>query len=133
MNAPEAWSRSLIKRRDQLVLGVLLFAGLAGMSLLIGLRDGPALPFPPLPAPVETVDLGYRVDINQANWPELTLLPGISETLARRIVAVRENQGPYQHLQSLRQVDGVGAKLCARIEPFLVGWPTSDTPATSRD
>lgn len=62
------------------------------------------------------------VDINSAPWPELTLLPGVSETLARRIVERREREGPFRGPKDLRTVRGVGPKLRERIEPFLVGW-----------
>jgi len=65
--------------------------------------------------------LGYRfeVDINAADWPELVQLPGIGPTLAGRIVASREAQGPFVNLEDLRRVHGIGPKTLERIRPYL--------------
>ena len=61
-----------------------------------------------------------RFDINQCGWPELTLLPGISETMARRIVQHREEHGRFQQLDDLQRVRGIGPKKLARLRPYLV-------------
>ena len=60
-----------------------------------------------------------QIDINQAGWPEITLLPGISETLARRVVEFREQHGRFQSLDDLQQVPGIGPISLGRIQPFL--------------
>lgn len=61
----------------------------------------------------------YRVDINSATWVELMLLDGIGEQLARRIVADRAQQGPFQSVDDLERVRGIGPKTLARIRPAL--------------
>jgi competence protein ComEA len=61
----------------------------------------------------------FRVDINQADWPELAQLPEIGETLARRIVESREAEGPFADLEELRRVRGIGPKTLERIRPYL--------------
>jgi competence protein ComEA len=52
----------------------------------------------------------FRIDINSADWPELIQLPGLGETLARRIVAWRKAHGRLTSIDQLRQVSGVGPK-----------------------
>lgn len=75
----------------------------------------------PSPAPAPTPgDYVYRIDINQAEWPAWTQLPGIGETLARRIVAERESHGPFVSIEDLRRVKGVGAKTLDKMRPHLI-------------
>jgi competence protein ComEA len=66
------------------------------------------------------LDNQFTVDINTADWPELTVLPGISETYARRIVAYRNKQGPFQSVDDMTKVHGIGSKTLDRIRPYVV-------------
>ena len=50
----------------------------------------------------------FHLDINRAAWPEWTLLPGIGETLAKRIVASRESDGPFRNHADVMRVHGIG-------------------------
>ncbi|MCA9172332.1 MAG: helix-hairpin-helix domain-containing protein [Planctomycetales bacterium] len=56
-----------------------------------------------------------KVDVNRCDWPELCLLPGISETLARRIVGQRQARGAFRSPADLEQVPGIGAKTVRRL------------------
>jgi competence protein ComEA len=50
-----------------------------------------------------------RVDVNQASADELAGLPGVGETLARRIVAARTSGGRFRDVGDLvARVDGLG-------------------------
>ncbi len=68
-----------------------------------------------------TVAYGARLDLNACDWPELCLLPGVSETLARRIVRSRDERGPYRCLADLQRVRGIGPKKAAALTEQL--WP----------
>ncbi len=48
------------------------------------------------------------VDLNQATEQQLMRLPGIGEVLAARIVAYREEHGPFHAVDDLDQVSGIG-------------------------
>ena len=48
------------------------------------------------------------LDLNDASAEELTELPGIGRELARRIVAYREEHGPFESVQELMEVSGIG-------------------------
>ncbi len=52
--------------------------------------------------------LGAVVNINTADLTELTSLPGIGETLARRILDYRREHGPFSCTEALMNVDGIG-------------------------
>ena len=61
----------------------------------------------------------FRVNLNTTAWPELTVLPGISETYARRIVEYRDQNGAFHDLEDLAKVRGIGRKTLNRIRPFV--------------
>jgi competence protein ComEA len=61
----------------------------------------------------------FRVHLNAAGWPELSQLPGIGETLARRIVESRERDGAFRSIDELRRVQGVGSRTLSRIRKYL--------------
>jgi len=58
------------------------------------------------------------VDINSAAATELALLPGIGPVSARNIVDNRTLHGPFDSVQDLARVAGIGPKTIAACEPF---------------
>lgn len=62
----------------------------------------------------------FRIQINRAGWAELTCLPRIGETLAKRIEEIRRDKGPLHSCQDLTKVRGIGPKTAAAICPYLV-------------
>ena len=121
--------RPLLRRLDQATVAVLL--GLSWLAIVAGLvirgyHRGRLIEIDRAePAHVE-----FRVDINQAEWTELTLLPGIGEALARRIVASRETDGPFRDPNDLRRVRGIGPRTMEAIRPYLLPIPDAEaTPA----
>lgn len=49
-----------------------------------------------------------KVDVNTATASELEALPGIGPTLAQRIVDYRKENGPFETLEELMEVSGIG-------------------------
>lgn len=83
---------------------------------------------------IEQVDpqpAAFVVDVNQADWPELTQLPGIGETLAKRIVDSRENDGPFLDHNDLQRVRGIGPRTLERLRPYLL--PAADVETIAGD
>ncbi len=71
----------------------------------------------------------YRLDINQAPWFEWTLLEGIGEKTARKIVAYREEHGPFKTIEDVSEVPGIGPKTWEQIRPWLtLGDPSKSAP-----
>ena len=63
-----------------------------------------------------TTQSGSRLNINTATSEELAALPGIGQVLATRIVAYREENGPFSSVTQLLLVDGIGEKKLSAIE-----------------
>jgi len=61
----------------------------------------------------------YRIDLNSAHWMELAQLKGIGETLGRRIVEYRENNGPFTNVEQLQEVRGIGPAKLAQMRPYV--------------
>ena len=68
-----------------------------------------------LPTFLDAEEKDDMVNLNTASAEELTSLPGIGEVLAARIVAYREEHGPFQTLDDLMQVSGIGSKVVEEI------------------
>lgn len=49
-----------------------------------------------------------RLDVNLATEEQLRRLPGVGPAIARRIVHMRDREGPYKDVKDLRKVPGIG-------------------------
>jgi len=67
-------------------------------------------------APVFT-EVG-KINVNEASAAELERLPGIGETLAARIIAYREEHGPFRALDELQNVSGIGKETIERLREY---------------
>ena len=52
---------------------------------------------------------GGSVNINTATLEELCALPGIGESLARRVIEYREENGPFARIEDITRVSGIGS------------------------
>ena len=74
----------------------------------------------------------YWVDVNSATWVEWAQFEGIGETLARRIVADRENRGPFEDIDDVLRVKGIGPKKFAHMRPYLTIEPAQATASRAK-
>ena len=61
-----------------------------------------------------------RVNLNTATVDELTTLPGIGPSYAKRIVEFREKNGPFKKVEDLLNVQGIGEKTLEKIRDRVV-------------
>jgi competence protein ComEA len=73
--------------------------------------------------------VAFELDINAAGWPELSVLPNIGETLAKRIVESRQADGPFADVDDLQRVRGIGPKTLEQIRPYLRPLPPAGNVA----
>lgn len=111
-------SRLGLRRSDQLVLGTVIAMALALMAVHWARLGGWGM----RPIEIERqppLVFEHRLDVNAADRLDWTQLPGIGETLADRIVADRETHGPFDSIDELRRVKGIGPKTIEALRPWL--------------
>ncbi|EQB96057.1 hypothetical protein GA8_08575 [Geobacillus sp. A8] len=63
---------------------------------------------------------GPQVAVNTATEEELMQLPGIGPAKAKAIIAYREEHGPFQRVEDLLNVTGIGEKTLEKLKPYLL-------------
>lgn len=67
-------------------------------------------------------DIAFPININSAGIEELTAIPGIGPTLARRILDFRTRNGSFETPEELLNVEGIGSgKLEAILDYIITG------------
>jgi competence protein ComEA len=91
----------------------------------------PALEVPPspspVPAPAPTRATGSKkvqpgepaLNVNTASADELQRLPGVGPVMARNVIAARSAK-PFESVNDLDRVKGIGPKMLDRLRPFVV-------------
>ncbi len=67
---------------------------------------------------IKSISLGIPIGINSATAEDLEALPGIGEKLALRIVSYRNENGKFQNMDALLEVNGMGEKKLSRVKPY---------------
>jgi competence protein ComEA len=64
-----------------------------------------------------------RININTATAQELEALPGVGEVIATRIVAYREQNGPFRSADDLIHVEGISDRAIDNIRELVTTVP----------
>lgn len=122
------WPILWLRRPDQGVAATFLALALLAIGLYWGYQSYARRGLIEIDR-VDPAIMPFQVDINQADWAELALMPGVGETLAKRIVTDRSQNGPFSDIENLRRVRGIGPKTLDGMRPYLV--PLPDSAATA--
>ena len=120
-------ARSLQERGLLLLLGLCVLA--SGWFVLAEVREPVAsLTLEPLVLDDVAVLLPQfvptgPVDVNHATTDELIALPGIGPALAARIIAYREEHGPFGSLEELEHVQGIGPQTVKGLAEDAIALP----------
>lgn len=101
---PRFWAAALLVFALVIVAALRLVPPSAPTRTPLSLVDVPAFV-----VPIE-FKLPGKVNINLAPAAELEKLPGIGPALAARIIAYREEHGPFESIDDLVRVSGIGPK-----------------------
>lgn len=69
------------------------------------------------------------LNVNTAPAPALEALPGIGPALAERIVNYRSEQRPFQRVDELQRVRGIGPKTLSDLRPLVRTAPADSADA----
>ena len=120
----------VVAEGDARVADIVLLAGgavsdaaLSRVNLAATVRDGDRIIVPSL-ADALTDDGGGgwadgHFDLNTATAADFETLPGVGPVLASRIVAHRDNHGPFDTIEDLLDVAGIGEAKLAAIRSVL--------------
>ena len=120
LGAPDISAPLWLRRSDQLFVGTLLVVLLALLTahwLKLSRWGTSSVEI----ASLKPREYFYSLDINTASWVEWAQLDGIGEKLAKRIVADREERGPFRDASDVGRVRGIFPKQLETMKPFLRG------------
>jgi comEA protein len=89
-----------------------LVAAMIALVALLGLS-------PTASARSKKLTVGESINLNTAGFRELVRLKGVGKATAKRILEYREANGPFDSVDDLTDVRGIGKKKMAAIRPFL--------------
>lgn len=72
-----------------------------------------------VPETTAAPQIQFPIDVNAAGKEELMALPGIGEVLALRILAYRDANGPFQAIDDLGNVEGIGTKRLDELKDYI--------------
>jgi competence ComEA-like helix-hairpin-helix protein len=115
---PPTRRQALIARGEQLVLVLLAVALVAAVAYRaidywrVGADPLEAVPPPGGPT--------FRINVNAADWALLSMVPGLGEKTAKKVIALREQRGGrFKSVDELIDVSGIGAKTLEKLRPYL--------------
>lgn len=112
--------------------GLLTDADVGIINMAALLQDGQRLEIPSLsgtpgtPSTVTTPAAGTTpapnadlIDINKASLEQLDTLPGIGPTTAQKIIDYRTTNGPFQRIEDIMNVSGIGPSTFDKIKNLI--------------
>ena len=99
--------------------GALPGAELGAVNLAAPISDGQHIEIPSRDGGSDSVSSG-KVSINRADVGTLESLPGVGPVLAQRIVDFREANGPFESVEDLLDVPGIGESKLAALQDVVI-------------
>ena len=107
-----------------LLLATTLFIG---TIIKLGMDHHWWLPETEIVSTLKPEDIKVKLDVNNAPWYELVLLPKLGEVKAKAIVAYREKYGSFKSIDELSKVKGINTSVLESIRDHIkIGADTAD-------
>ncbi|NKB87960.1 MAG: hypothetical protein GKS06_07050 [Acidobacteria bacterium] len=96
----------------------LVSAAVAATMMLGAIAPGASAPSPPA-AFVQQEIPATPIDLNQASLETLQEVPGIGPAMAERILEWRRENGPFEKVEDLLNIRGIGEKTLEKLRPHV--------------
>jgi competence ComEA-like helix-hairpin-helix protein len=71
-------------------------------------------------APSLSAEQMEMININTATVKEIMKLPGIGKKKAEAVIAFRQDNGGFEHINDLKKIDGIGKKTFEKIREHII-------------
>lgn len=114
--------------------GITEKANLSKVNLAYKLEDGQKVCIPNSDKDIEIVStengenviekplqngVSRKININNADESKLCEIPGVGEAMARKIIQYREDNGKFNSIEDLKNVNGIGDKKLEGMKDFI--------------
>ena len=120
MQTSQKPSSSTSSTRKQLIVIFFLVTTLfIGTIVKLGMDHHWWLPETEIVSTLKPEDIKVKLDVNNAPWYELVLLPKLGEVKAKAIVAYREKYGSFKSIDELSKVKGINTSVLESIRDHI--------------
>ena len=106
-------------RKQLIVIFFLVTTLLIGTIIKVGMDRHWWLPETEIVSTLKPEDIKVKLDVNNAPWYELVLLPKLGEVKAKAIVAYREKYGSFKSIDELSKVKGINTSVLESIRDHI--------------
>jgi len=133
-NSQKPSSNTSPTRKQLIVIFFLATTLFIGTIVKLGMDHHWWLPETEIVSTLKPEDIKVKLDINNAPWYELVLLPKLGEVKAKAIVAYREKYGSFKTLDELSRVKGLNASVIEAIRDYVkIGADTASISLNNRE
>ena len=118
-NSQKPSSNTSPTRKQLIVIFFLATTLFIGTIVKLGMDRHWWLPETEIVSTLKPEDIKVKLDVNNAPWYELVLLPKLGEVKAKAIVAYREKYGSFKTLDELSRVKGLNASVIEAIRDYV--------------
>jgi len=106
-------------RKQLIVIFFLATTLFIGTIVKLGMDHHWWLPETEIVSTLKPEDIKVKLDVNNAPWYELVLLPKLGEVKAKAIVAYREKYGSFKSIDELSKVKGINTSVLESIRDHI--------------
>jgi len=126
-NSQKPSSNTSPTRKQLIVIFFLVTTLFIGTIVKLGMDHHWWMPETEIVSTLKPEDIKVKLDVNNAPWYELVLLPKLGEVKAKAIVAYREKYGSFKSIDELSKVKGINTSVLESIRDHIkIGVDTAD-------
>ena len=118
-NSQKPSSNTSPTRKQLIVIFFLATTLFIGTIVKLGMDHHWWLPETEIVSTLKPEDIKVKLDVNNAPWYELVLLPKLGEVKAKAIVAYREKYGSFKSIDELSKVKGINTSVLESIKELI--------------